>query len=104
MKKQSTMCHSERSPVFAHIPRRWLTNNTVWRRMETRPGYDLRIHVAADWAFAYRPVILEGPKVTYLIGWSQDGYAPYLKETSKDGKNMHLFVYPARDVSCATGD
>ena len=66
--------------------------------MEFMTGYDIRVCEEADLAFLYRPVILEGPSETYLIGWGNKHMARGLKDWTQGGKDLHMFFFPAIEV------
>ncbi|KAI0722252.1 hypothetical protein C8T65DRAFT_628750 [Cerioporus squamosus] len=74
--------------------------NSIWS-MEVEPGYDIRIHAEADLAFVYRPVILEGPLATYLIGWGDATMTRKVREWSAGIGEVNLFFYPAKEAPTA---
>ena len=70
--------------------------------MDYEPGYDTLIHIDADLAFVYRPVILEGPLTTYLIGWGDANMARKTRDWLNGIRgDLNLFFYPAIEVSSA---
>ncbi|KAI0772017.1 hypothetical protein BD413DRAFT_475046 [Trametes elegans] len=62
--------------------------------LKTMPGFDIRIYNESDIAFLYQPVILEGPKVTYLIGWGNEEMVRRRESWAKTLGDMHLFTCP----------
>ncbi|PIL36924.1 hypothetical protein GSI_00614 [Ganoderma sinense ZZ0214-1] len=68
--------------------------------LEFQNGYDLRIHgTDGGLVFVYRPVILDGTSGTYLIGWGEMSMVNNVKSWVGDGKEMHMFCFPAKENS-----
>ncbi|KAI1786651.1 hypothetical protein LXA43DRAFT_1098951 [Ganoderma leucocontextum] len=68
--------------------------------LEFQNGYDSRIHSAdGGFVFVYRPVVLDGTSGTYLIGWGEMSMVHNVKSWMGDGKEMHMFCYPAKENS-----
>ncbi|KAI0650213.1 hypothetical protein C8Q79DRAFT_902178 [Trametes meyenii] len=67
--------------------------------LESMPGYDTRIHAVSDAAFVFRPVILEGPRATYFIGWGTANNARSLEKWSNTIGDLNLFIWPAKQPS-----
>ncbi|KAI0368047.1 hypothetical protein BV20DRAFT_969620 [Pilatotrama ljubarskyi] len=62
--------------------------------LESMPGYETRIYVDSTVAFVFRPVILEGPTATYLIGWGSPKMAQTLENWSKTIGDLNVFMWP----------
>ena len=63
-------------------------------------GFDTRIYSAeSNYVFVYRPVILEGPTGTYLIGWGDRDMVGNVKAWAKAAGECHMFFYPTIEVS-----
>ena len=88
--------------VWEHVS----DSNAIWAAaagsLDYAPGYDTRIHIDADLAFVYRPVILEGPLTTYLVGWCDANMARKTRDWLNGIRgDLNLFFYPAIEVSAA---
>ncbi|KAI9001350.1 hypothetical protein BD414DRAFT_431783 [Trametes punicea] len=68
--------------------------------LEAMPGYDTRIHAESLVAFAYEPIILEGPgpMTTYFIGWTRPDEVPLVEYWTKRSGDLHLFIWPVGET------
>ena len=66
-------------------------------RMRSEEGYQMRIYSAGDVAFLFKPIILQGPSGTYLIGWADKQYAQGLEMWAQEAKDLHMFFFPATE-------
>ena len=56
--------------------------------MDDMSGFDTPIVTDADLAFVYRPIILEGPSITCLVGWGDANMVRSAREWTKEqGEN-----------------
>ncbi|KAI0356472.1 hypothetical protein OH77DRAFT_1423415 [Trametes cingulata] len=67
--------------------------------LEAIPGYGTRVYAAGTLAFVFRPVILEGPEATYLIGWGTPKMAQNLEGWSKTLGDLNVFMWPIKKNS-----
>ncbi|KAI0824701.1 hypothetical protein BC628DRAFT_1377360 [Trametes gibbosa] len=65
--------------------------------LESAPGYDTRIWVRSDVAFLFRPIVLEGPSGTFLIGWGKPSLAKRTDEWMRKLGDLSLFIWPTRE-------
>lgn len=62
-------------------------------------GFDTRLHTERNIAFVYRPVLLECPNKTYIIGWGDNEMLQNIQNWVKNPQELHMFLYPAMQVS-----
>ncbi len=49
-------------------------------------------------AFLYRPIILEGPQHSYLIGWGDTHMVQDVEHWAENAGPMKIFCWPAMEV------
>ncbi|KAH9850014.1 hypothetical protein C2E23DRAFT_870239 [Lenzites betulinus] len=65
--------------------------------LESTAGYDTRIWSRNDAAFIFRPIVLEGPSGTFLIGWGKPGLAKQIKQLMQHLGDLNLFIWPTKE-------
>ncbi|KAI0723073.1 hypothetical protein C8Q76DRAFT_721462 [Earliella scabrosa] len=67
--------------------------------LEFMGGYDTCIHPEADMVFVYRPVVLEGPSHSYLIGWGDESMVRNVQAWTQDSPALNIFCFPSIENS-----
>ena len=52
--------------------------------------------------FLYRPVVLEGPSHSYLIGWGDESMVRNVQAWTQDSPALNIFCFPSIEVRAET--